>query len=73
MTIPATVPSPSAHGTDSGRHGPLAAAPRPPRIDYSRWSVEELRAFALQMQLPDAATRTRRELLEIFAHPAAGG
>ena len=72
MTIPATVPSPAGRGTDSGRHGPLPTS-HSPRIDYSRWSVEELRAFALQMQLPDAATRTRRELLEIFTHPAAAG
>lgn len=43
------------------RREPLRAAP-----DYSLWSLEELRAFAVQMQLPGAAGKSRRELLEIF-------
>lgn len=34
--------------------------------DFSTWSVEELRAFAAQMRLPDAMNKTRRELLTIF-------
>jgi hypothetical protein len=29
--------------------------------------VEELRCLAVQLQLPDAARKTRRELLEILA------
>jgi hypothetical protein len=34
--------------------------------DYTRWSVEELRAFARQLQLPDAMRKNRGELIEIF-------
>lgn len=35
--------------------------------DYAGWSFEELRQLATQLRLPDAATKNRRELLEIFA------
>lgn len=34
--------------------------------DYARWSIEELRAFAAQLQLPDATRKSRSELLGIF-------
>lgn len=44
-----------------------ASAPRPRRFDYSRWSIEELRQFARQMRVRDAATKNRRELVEMFA------
>jgi hypothetical protein len=39
--------------------------------DYKGWSVEELRAFAAQMQVPDAARKSRGELLAIFEVSAA--
>jgi hypothetical protein len=35
-------------------------------VDYGRWTVEELRAFAAQLQLPNANTKSRSELLELF-------
>ena len=39
-----------------------------PAVDrYDSWTVEELRAFAAQLQLRDAHTLTRCELLAIFA------
>lgn len=44
--------------------GYLSVNDGPP--DYTVWSVEELRAFAAQLQLPDAARKSRRELLGIF-------
>jgi hypothetical protein len=34
--------------------------------DYRDWSIEELRALASQLQLPDAACKTRSELLRLF-------
>jgi hypothetical protein len=34
--------------------------------DYERWTIEELRAFGAQLQLPDARRKTREELLEIL-------
>ena len=34
--------------------------------DYATWTIEELRAFAQQLQLPNASHQNRRELLEIF-------
>jgi hypothetical protein len=38
---------------------------RPPP-DYSRWTIEELRQFALQLRVRDARTKNRRELVELF-------
>lgn len=49
------------------RRAPLAPmhdAAGPTR--YASWSVEELRALAVQLQLPDAAAKTRRELLDLL-------
>lgn len=59
MQTTTTTRTAKPHGT------PLPSSP-----DYEKWTVEELRAFALQMRLPEAGTLTRRELLEIFSPPA---
>jgi hypothetical protein len=36
------------------------------RPDFRRWSVEELRVLACQLQVPGAAIKSRQELLEFF-------
>ena len=36
------------------------------RPDYSRWTYEELRRFALQLRVRDAGAKSRRELVELF-------
>jgi hypothetical protein len=36
------------------------------RVNYSLWSVEELRRLALQLRVRDAGTKSRRELMQIF-------
>ncbi|HEX5049223.1 MAG TPA: hypothetical protein VFX89_19080 [Gammaproteobacteria bacterium] len=43
-----------------------AAAAPTPRTDYSRWTYEELRQFALQLRVRDAGAKSRRELVELF-------
>jgi hypothetical protein len=48
----------------------VAAAARPPRPDYSRWTIEELRQFAQQLRVRDARFKCRRELIELFDVPA---
>lgn len=68
--------------TPMGRQHEQTATPRaqldsPPRRyrcrpildglpNYQGWSVEELRAFAAQMQVPNAALKSRSELLRMF-------
>jgi hypothetical protein len=37
-----------------------------PRPDYSRWTYEELRQFAVQLRVRDASAKSRRELMELF-------
>ena len=37
-----------------------------PQPDYADWSIEELRAFAVQLQLTDAGHKTRQELLRLL-------
>jgi hypothetical protein len=37
-----------------------------PAPDYSRWTIEELRQFALQLRVRDARNKNRRELVELF-------
>jgi hypothetical protein len=46
--------------------------PRPPpgRYDFTRWSFEELREFAERMRVPDARSKSRRQLVELFNGPA---
>lgn len=61
---PATHPaSPMTHARSAPGVPPADADLSP---DYSRWSIEELRAFATQLQLPKAATMSRSELLDVF-------
>jgi hypothetical protein len=36
------------------------------RPDYSRWTYEELRRFAVQLRVRDAGVKSRRELVELF-------
>jgi hypothetical protein len=38
---------------------------RPPP-DYSRWTIEELRQFAMQLRVRDARKKNRRELVALF-------
>ena len=35
-------------------------------LDYEYWTVEELREFGAQLQLPNARQKSRGELLEIL-------
>jgi hypothetical protein len=44
-----------------------------PAPDYSRWTIEELRQFALQLRVRDARQKNRRELVELFEVPNAVG
>lgn len=39
-------------------------------IDYTTWTVEELRLLAQQLRVREATAMTRGELLELFAPPA---
>lgn len=43
--------------------------PRPPstRADYTQWSIEELWQLAAQMRLAGARSKSRRELIDLFA------
>jgi len=50
----------------SGGQEGLLRGLRGPPPDYSRWTIEELRQFALQLRVRDARTKNRRELLELF-------
>lgn len=43
--------------------------PRSTRADYTQWSIEELWQLASQMRLTGARTKSRRELIELFAGP----
>ena len=45
--------------------------PRSPssRADYTQWSIEELWQLASQMRVADARTKSRRELIDLFAVP----
>lgn len=38
-----------------------------PRNDYSQWSIEELWQLASQLRVADARSKSRRELLDLFA------
>jgi hypothetical protein len=35
-------------------------------VDYAKWSFEELKALATQLNVTNANNKTRRELLDIF-------
>lgn len=43
--------------------------PRSARVDYTQWSIEELWQLASQMRLTDARSKSRRELIDLFAAP----
>jgi hypothetical protein len=42
---------------------------RSARADYSQWSIEELWQFASQLRVAGARTKSRRELIDLFAVP----
>lgn len=51
----------------TSRYSPLdRSAP----TDYSQWSIEELWALATQLRVAGARSKSRRELVELFAAPA---
>jgi hypothetical protein len=56
----------------SGVHEGMMRGLRPPP-DYSRWTIEELRQFALQLRVRDASRKNRRELVELFEVSHANG
>jgi hypothetical protein len=39
------------------------------RADYSQWSIEELWQLASQLRVTGARTKSRRELIDLFAVP----
>jgi hypothetical protein len=41
-------------------------------VDYSTWSFEELREFAVQLRLSGAECKSRRELLDFFVESQVG-
>ena len=43
--------------------------PRSTRVDYSQWSIEELWQLASQMRVSGARSKSRRELIDLFAAP----
>jgi hypothetical protein len=67
MTTARTAPDLVPRQRDAATHrGALRTTDGHDRRDYRRWSVEELRAFASQLQLPNASAKSRSELLDIF-------
>ena len=38
--------------------------------DYSQWSIEELWQFASQLRVTGARSKSRRELIDLFAVPS---
>ena len=42
---------------------------RPARGDYSQWSIEELWQLASQLRVTGARSKSRRELIDLFAVP----
>lgn len=45
--------------------------PNPRFASFNEWTIEELRAFGAQMQLPEAHRKTRGELLALLDVKAA--
>lgn len=45
-------------------------ATRGGQADYSQWSIEELWQLASQLRVAGARTKSRRELIDLFAVPA---
>jgi hypothetical protein len=46
-----------------------ASRSRATQADYSTWSIEELWQLASQMRVADARSKSRRELIDLFAVP----
>jgi len=44
-------------------------AARGSQADYSQWSIEELWQLASQLRVAGARTKSRRELIDLFAVP----
>jgi hypothetical protein len=42
---------------------------RTAQADYSQWSIEELWQLASQLRVAGARTKSRRELIDLFAAP----
>jgi hypothetical protein len=53
------------------RYDPYFA--RAAHADYSQWSIEELWRLASQLRVAGARSKSRRELIELFAPNAARG
>ena len=45
-------------------------AARSVHADYSQWSIEELWQLASQLRVAGARTKSRRELIDLFAVPS---
>jgi hypothetical protein len=45
-------------------------AERPVSADYSQWSIEELWQLASQLRVTGARSKSRRELIDLFAVPS---
>jgi hypothetical protein len=45
-------------------------ATRRGQADYSQWSIEELWQLASQLRVAGARTKSRRELIDLFAVPS---
>jgi hypothetical protein len=43
------------------------ARPRSAQADYTQWSIEELWDLASQMRVAGARSKSRRELIDLFA------
>ena len=50
-------------------HG-LTHTVRSQPTDYSQWSIEELWQFASQLRVTGARSKSRRELIDMFAVPS---
>ena len=48
---------------------PYQPSPHALRSDYSTWSIEELWDLASQLRVSGARSKSRRELIELFAVP----
>jgi hypothetical protein len=51
----------------------LPPAARMAQADYSQWSIEELWQLASQLRVAGARSKSRAELIDLFATPASKG
>jgi hypothetical protein len=62
---------PAANRRDHGSVMPWQFEARPPAtVRYRHWTLEELRSLAVQLQLRDAARKSRLELLDLLVGDA---